>query len=153
MNDNKEMGPKSNDETSDGRLNVVLVEDSILMRAHVAASLSAIKGVAEVRQADDVPSGLRLLETIKPDVLILDIELPGRSGLDLLKIVRKQDAAVVIIMLTNYDEPEFRQRCAEFGANYFFNKSTEFLRVAEVCRELAARRAQQAGSSPRTAQE
>jgi len=146
MEDNNEIGSGSNGKTPASDLNVVLVEDSILMRAHVAASLSEIKGVAAVRQAEDVPSGLRLLETVTPDVLILDIELPGRTGLDLLKTVRKRDAAVVIIMLTNHDQPRLRQRCAELGANYFFNKLNEFGRVAEVCRELAERRARQAGS-------
>jgi len=153
MNNNSATGSESNNKTPSSSLTVVVVEDSILMRAHVAASLSAIKGVAAVRQAGDVPSALHLLETIKPDVLILDIELPGRSGLDLLKTVRKTDAAVVIIMLTNHDQPRMRKRCAELGANYFFNKLSEFGRVAEVCRELAERRTQQPGSSPRTAQE
>ncbi len=146
MDNNSATGSESNDKTPSGSLTVVVVEDSILMRAHVAASLSAIKGVAAVRQAEDVPSALQLLETIKPDVLILDIELPGRTGLDLLKTVRKTDAAVVIIMLTNYDQPRLRKRCAELGANYFFNKLSEFGRVAEVCRELAERRARRPGS-------
>jgi DNA-binding NarL/FixJ family response regulator len=153
MNDNNKIGSKSNAKTPAGGLNVLLVEDSILMRAHVVSSLSAIKGVGAIRQAGDVPSGLRLLETLKPDVLILDIELPGQTGLDLLKIVRKKDAAVVIIILTNHDHPMLRQKCADLGANFYFNKLTEFERVAEVCHELAARRAQQASSSPHTAQE
>lgn len=153
MNKDNGIGPESNGKTPAGNLNVVLVEDSILMRAHIAASLSAISGVAALRQAEDVPSGLRLLETIKPDVLILDIELPGQTGLDLLKIVRRRDAAVVIIMLSNHDHPMLRQQCANLGANFYFNKSSEFERVAEVCRELAERRARQAVSSPPTAQE
>jgi DNA-binding NarL/FixJ family response regulator len=142
MNDRNESGTESKEKTSVSGLNVMLVEDSILMRAHVASSLSAIKGVGVIRQAGDVPSGLQLLETLKPDVLILDIELPGQTGLDLLKIVRRRDATVVIIMLTNHDHPKLRERCAELGANYFFNKLSEFERVAEVCQELAARRAQ-----------
>jgi DNA-binding NarL/FixJ family response regulator len=123
-----------------GGLKVLLVEDSILMRAHVASSLRAIKGVAAVRQATDVPSGLQLLESLKPEVLILDVELPGQTGMDLLKIARRKDAAVVIIMLTNHDHPKLREKCAELGANFFFNKTTEFDRIAEVCRDLAQSR-------------
>jgi DNA-binding NarL/FixJ family response regulator len=146
MNNDNEIEPESKDKTPDGSLKVVLVEDSILMRAHIVARLSEINGVGVIRQASDVPSCLRLLQTIKPDVLILDIELPGQTGLQLLKTVRMIDTAVVIIMLTNHDQPRLRIRCAELGANYFFNKSREFERVAEVCRELAERRAQQPGS-------
>ncbi|MGP8200138.1 MAG: response regulator transcription factor [Limisphaerales bacterium] len=137
MSGNSEIASESSNKARTTGLNVVLVEDSIFMRAHVVASLIDIKGVSPIWQADDVPSGLMLLETIKPDMLILDIELPGQSGLDLLKTVRQRDTAVVIIMLTNHDHSMLRQRSMELGANFFFNKLSEFERVAEVCRELA----------------
>jgi DNA-binding NarL/FixJ family response regulator len=146
MNDKSATSPESNDKTPSSSLTVVVVEDSILMRAHIVASLSAIKGMGAIRQAGDVPSGLQLLETVKPDVLILEIQLPGLTGLQLLKAVRKTDPAMVIIMLTHHDQPRLRKRCAQLGANYFFSKSTEFERVAEVCRDLAERRAQRPGS-------
>jgi len=146
MNNGNEIGTGSNDKTRNGGLNVLLVEDSILMRAHVAASLNEIKGVAAIRQAENVSSGLQLMETVKPDVLIVDIELPGQTGMHFLEVVRTMDSNVVIIMLTSHDHPKLRQRCAELGANFFFSKLTEFERVAEVCRELAERRAHQAGS-------
>jgi DNA-binding NarL/FixJ family response regulator len=136
---------ESNKLTTAPDLVVALVEDSILMRAHVAASLSDVKGVGPIWQAHDVPSALRLLGTLKPDVLILDIELPGQSGLDLLKVVRKEDT-VVIIMLTIHDHPKMRQRAADLGVNYFFSKLSEFDRVADVCRELAGRRTSRDGS-------
>jgi len=126
-----------NNKTPTSNLSVVVVEDSILMRAQIVASLSAVKGMGTIRQAGDVPSGLRLLEKVKPDVLILDIQLPGPTGLQLLKTVRKTDTSMVIIMLTLHDQPRMRKRCAELGANYFFSKSSEFERVAEVCRDLA----------------
>ncbi|MGP8201967.1 MAG: response regulator transcription factor [Limisphaerales bacterium] len=146
MTKNNEVASESIRQRSAGGLKIVVVEDSILMRAHVVASLNEIKGVAPIRQAEDVPSGLRVLEAVWPDVLILDIGLPGKSGLDLLRIVRRCDPAVVIIMLTIHNEPKLRQSCAELGANYFFNKLQEFERVAEVCRDLAERRARQAGA-------
>jgi DNA-binding NarL/FixJ family response regulator len=132
---------ESENETSASGLQIVLVDDSILMRKRVEASLSALEGVAEIRQAVDVPSGLRLLDGRKLDLLILDIELPGRSGLDLLKVARRRNYTAVIIMFSIHDHPTLRQRCADLGADFFFHKLTEFERVAEVCRELAGRRA------------
>jgi len=122
-----------------GGLQVAVVDDSALMREHVIDSLSTVNGVAEIRQAADVPAGLRLLETRKPDLLVLDIELPGQSGLDLLKIARQRDYDAVIIMFSIHDHPALRQKCAELGADFFFHKLSEFDRVAEVCRELAER--------------
>jgi DNA-binding NarL/FixJ family response regulator len=141
VNSDNAIGSESENKASASGLQVVVVDDSILMREHVVESLSVIKGVAEIRQADDVPSGLCLLEGRKLDVLILDIELPGQSGLDLLKIARRRDYATVIIMFSIHDHPTLRQKCAELGADFFFHKLSEFERVAEVCRELAERRA------------
>ncbi len=129
-------------------LQVVLVDDSAPICERLAASVSAVKGVAAIRQAGDVPSGLRLLEERATDVLILDIELPGQSGLDLLQIARKKNAALVIIMLSIFNYPKLRQRCADLGADFYFHKVTEFEQVAEVCRKLAQYPTLRASSFP-----
>jgi signal transduction histidine kinase len=124
-------------------LQILLVDDSTLMRVHLTGSLNALDGVAEIRQASDVPSAIRLLQERAADVIILDIELPGQSGLELLKIVRNRDPLTTVIMISIHDLPTLRQKCADLGANYFFHKLTEFERVAEVCRELADRNERQ----------
>jgi DNA-binding NarL/FixJ family response regulator len=141
VNSDNAIGSESENKASTSGLQVVVVDDSILMREHVLESLSVIKGVAKIWQAADVPSGLCLLNGRKLDVLILDIELPGQSGLDLLKIARRRDYATVIIMFSIHDHPTLRQKCAELGADFFFHELSEFERLAEVCRELAERRA------------
>jgi DNA-binding NarL/FixJ family response regulator len=136
---------KSNDLAREGGLQVVLVDDSVPIRERLAASVRAIQGVSGIRQADDVPSGLRLLETGRTDVVVLDFELPGQSGLDFLMLARGGGCAALIIMFSVHDHPRLRQKCADLGADFFFNKLTEFQQVAEVCRDLSSRRAQQAG--------
>lgn len=122
---------------------VVLVDDSVPVRERVAASLAALDGVEVVGQAGDVPSGLRLLEEREPDVLILDLELPGQSGLDLLKIAKRRGYASVIIMFSIHDHPKLREKCAELGAAFYFNKNSEFELASEVCRKLAMQRRRQ----------
>jgi DNA-binding NarL/FixJ family response regulator len=153
MNNGEAIESGSKNKSPAGGLQIVLVDDSIPMREHVVASLSAIGGVAEIRQAIDVPSGLLLLDGRRLDLLILDIELPGQSGLDLLKIARRRNYTSVIIMFSMHDHPSLRQKCADLGADFFFHKLTEFERVADICRELAERQAQQAGAAPDTTHE
>jgi DNA-binding NarL/FixJ family response regulator len=126
-------------------IEVVLVDDSKLMRDRVVASLAVVNGVGVIREAGDVPSGLRLLEVAEPDVLILDIEMPGQSGIDLLKIAKRRTYAAVIIMLSIHDHPILRQKCLDLGADFYFHKLNEFERVAAVCRELVERRRQSTG--------
>jgi DNA-binding NarL/FixJ family response regulator len=124
-------------------LRVVLVDDSLPVRERVAASLAAVEGVEVVGQAGDVPSGLRLLEQCKPDVLILDLELPGQSGLELLVACRRAKHAAIIIMFSIHDEMKLREKCLEMGAAFYFNKASEFDHAIEVCRYLSSHRPRQ----------
>jgi DNA-binding NarL/FixJ family response regulator len=145
MNSNFACASTSNGKTSGHSLQVVLVDDSILLREHVAESLGSINAPVEIRQAGDVAAGLQLLEDRPADVLILDIEMPGRSGLDLLTLARRGGFVGTIIMLTIHDHPRIRQKCMELGANFFFHKLTHFDHVAEVCHQLAEFLTQRAG--------
>ena len=61
---------------------------------------------------------------LMPDVLILDMAMPGGNGFDVLQAVKQRPSAPLVIVLTNY--PAYRQRCLDAGADYFFDKSAEF---------------------------
>ncbi|MGC3958607.1 MAG: response regulator [Verrucomicrobiota bacterium] len=116
---------------------VVLVDDSAVVRERVAATLSSLGGVQVVGQAGDVPDGLRLVRETKPDLLILDIGLPGESGITLLETAKQEQLVPLIMMLTNQDHPKLRQHCAELGADFYFHKPTEFEKMIDLCFELA----------------
>jgi DNA-binding NarL/FixJ family response regulator len=126
-------------------VDVILVDDSVHLRDRVAARLAEVRGGGAIRQAADVPSGLRLLEAREPEVLILDIEMPGEGGIDLLKIARKRACASLVIMLSIHDHPKLRQRCMDWGADFYFNKLTEFEEAAKVCHDLVTWRWQSSG--------
>lgn len=148
MNNSDAIGSGPNPQGIPPALQIVLVDDSILMREHIVDSLYAVEGVGAIREALDVPSGLRLVQERQPDVLIIDVELPGQSGLDLLRLVRRRDTNTVIIMFSMHDHPSLRQKCAGLGADFFFHKLTEFEKVADVCREVIQRRRQKDGPNP-----
>jgi DNA-binding NarL/FixJ family response regulator len=75
-----------------------------------------------------------------PDSVLLDLNLMGKSGMDVLRAVHPQAPDIVFIVLTNHSEPQYRRACARAGARYFLDKSTEFERVREVIAEIAATR-------------
>ena len=99
----------------------------------------------------DVPklkSSLSLKPEFRPiNNMVLDIrmpiqsrsEMPTGSGMEVLAQVKEEEPPPVIIMLTNYPYPQYRRKCIEAGADYFFDKSTEFRKVAEVLETLAQR--------------
>jgi DNA-binding NarL/FixJ family response regulator len=128
-------------------IRVVLVDGTVYVRERLAELLSALEGVQVVGQAADGATALRLIEEHHPDVLVMDLELPGQSGTDVLASIRKDVRGPLIIILTNCDYPVLRQTCARLGADFYFYKSVEFERVIEVCQELA-RRARAKGPGP-----
>jgi DNA-binding response OmpR family regulator len=68
--------------------------------------------------------------------VILDIRMPGGSGMDVLQAIKREKQAPMVIMLTNYPYPQYRKKCLGLGADYFFDKSTEFEKVTELFKQL-----------------
>ncbi|MFZ8469327.1 response regulator, partial [Staphylococcus aureus] len=81
--------------------------------------------------------GLALVAAKLPDIVILDINLPDFSGIEVLKKIReKHKVKPVIIMLTNNTISDYRLACLELGANYFLDKSKDFLMLTTVIDEV-----------------
>ena len=119
-------------------MRIVIADDSIVVRQRLVRILGEMRGIEIVGQADDVPLARNLVETLKPDVAILDIRMPTGSGADLLPDLKKLSPAPKVIMLTNYAYPENRKKCMDGGADYFFDKSTEFQKVVATLKSMLA---------------
>lgn len=76
------------------------------------------------------------MRVLKPDVAIVDVRMPRRSGIDLLADIKNMQDILKVIMLTNYYTPETREKCFRQGADYFFDKSGEMEEVISVLRDL-----------------
>jgi DNA-binding NarL/FixJ family response regulator len=74
-------------------------------------------------------------------VVILDIRMPDKSGIEVLKDIRNKKLPIRVIMLTNYPYPQYRKKCEELGADYFFDKVTEIEEIPKVIEELVKNKA------------
>lgn len=117
-------------------MKVLIVDDSAIVRVRLADLLLDVEGVESVAQAEDALGALDLVKTLKPDVAILDVRMPKRSGIELLEDVKKIGKDFKVIMLTNYPTPENRAKCLGLGADYFFDKSSEIEQVINVLKYL-----------------
>ena len=86
------------------------------------------------------PDGSRIfsqIETFRPEIIFIDIHLPGESGLELTKKIKRSYPDIIVIILTNYDLPEYRQAAIRNKANYFITKdssASDFLALVEsIC--------------------
>ena len=119
---------------------VFIVDDSASIRVRLAEMLARMEDVAVVGEAESAPEAVNGVLTLRPDSVLLDLNLLGRSGIEVLRTVRKQAPEIVFVVLTNHCEPQYRRACAQAGAAYFLDKSTEFDRVREVIAEIASTR-------------
>ena len=118
----------------------LIVDDSALIRGRLASMLSEIPGVRLLGEASGAVDGAALIRSEHPDVVILDIRMPGRSGIGLLEDIKNDPERPTIIILTNYPYAAYRKRCMELGVSHFFDKTTEFTELETVVRELARSR-------------
>lgn len=119
-------------------MDVFISDDSPVVRVRLANMIEDIQGINLIGEANNVQDSIEKIEELKPDAIILDIRMPGGSGLDVLKKIKKdvQNHNPIIIVLTNYPYPQYRKKCLEAGADYFFDKSNEFHKVIEVFKDL-----------------
>lgn len=119
-------------------MRVLIVDDSKLLRVRLAEMVEMLPGAEVVGRAKDFDEAVELIKRMKPQIVILDIKMPGRNGIDVLRIIKNKYPHMVTIMFTNYSEDEYRQKCQDIGADFFFDKTTEFQSVEDVLRELIA---------------
>lgn len=114
----------------------LIVEDNASFHRTIRAMLASRFPSMRIEGARDGQEALQKLKRYEPDLVISDIRLPGESGLVLTKKIRNLYPQVVIVILTNYDLPEYREAAFQNGAQYFFSKEStkanEILDLAET---------------------
>jgi CheY-like chemotaxis protein len=104
-----------------GGFKVLIVEDSTLFRHLLDETLRDRFPSIGIYQARDGEEALQKVETFLPDLIFMDIRLPGENGLDLSKRIKSLYPNIIIIILTAYDLPEYRESSRQY-ADYFFSK-------------------------------
>jgi|SRR5579863_114490 len=94
--------------------------------------LQILDFVGEIRSAGSYESAEALLAEQIPDLVLLDINLGNRSGIELLQFIHDRYPTVTVIMLSNQSGPRHRAVCRDLGAAHFIDKSTEFGQIRSV---------------------
>jgi len=116
-------------------LRIVIADDSAIMRDYIRQSLSKMPGVVAMAEAVDGAQAFWLYHQMEPNVLVLDLNMPGVNGLEVLKAIRKRDQETVIIMLTADPTLALRDACLSAGANFYLEKA-DLPSLVDICQRL-----------------
>jgi DNA-binding NarL/FixJ family response regulator len=119
-------------------MKVYVADSSLVLRKRLVNCLSEIEGITVVGQAQEASAALEAIGELKPDVVVLDIcILGGMRGITLLKKIKKSDTSPRVLVLTNHSYSQYRRKCSQAGADFFFDKRFDLHNVIKVCTQLA----------------
>ena len=115
-------------------LKVIVADDSELIRDLLTQALSNVEGLRLVGMAENGAEAIELTTNLKPDLLILDMAMPNKNGIDVLKHIRKKDSALMIVMFTADQSAVLREACLQAGADYYLDKC-QVSALIDICQQ------------------
>lgn len=103
---------------------VLIVEDSPVFRKLLKETLRSQFPSMRISEAEDGKDALQKVTNFCPELIFMDIKLPGENGLELTKKIKAQCPDITVIILTSYDTPEYREAAVQSKANYFLSKGS-----------------------------
>lgn len=119
-------------------IRVCLVEDQTIVREGLRTLLGLVEGIEVVAEAADGEEAIRLIPQHAPDVVLLDMRLPKRNGLEVLRRLGEQGALPATIILTTFDEDGLVLDGLRAGAKGYLLKDVSLEQLAAAIREVAA---------------
>lgn len=116
-------------------IRVILADDHQVVRRGIRDFLTESGRIEVLAEADNGDEAVRLIEQHQPDVAVLDIQMPGRSGIEVVKWVRSQRLAIGTLILTAYDDDPYLMAALEAGTNGFVLKTAD---APEIVRAVIA---------------
>ncbi|GGG18604.1 DNA-binding response regulator [Rhodococcoides trifolii] len=144
-------------------IEVVLVEDQAMLRSAIATLLGLESDITVVAELETGERAVEVIEEQSPDVVLLDVEMPGMSGLEIAAALAERDSPCLVIMLTTFQRPGYVRRALEAGVRAYLTKDLPVGEIASAIRRVVAgemlisgeqlRQAMSSGASPLTTRE
>ena len=120
------------------KLKTLLIDDNkgfVVLARHLLATVSEVEVIGYGYDGYDA---VRLAEDLRPDLIIMDLAMPGMGGLQATRLIKAQDAPPRIVIASHYDDASHREHAANAGADGFVNKQEFEHRIPEIVRGFLA---------------
>jgi response regulator of citrate/malate metabolism len=116
------------------KIKVLLVDDAMLITKRLSEMIGEVEAVSDIFVSSNYENAVNIVEANKPDLVLLDIHLPDKSGIELLGYLRTNHPDLIVIMVTNKASQYYRDLCQQEGAHHFIDKSKEFEKIPDILR-------------------
>ena len=117
-----------NPSTGTNMKRVLIVEDNAFFLQFFRETLHSRFPSLEISEAADGEEAMQKIKAFQPKAIFMDVRLPGESGLELTKKIKAQYPDIIVVIVTNYDLPEYRKAAYESRADHFVSKDS-FLKI------------------------
>ncbi|MNJ41626.1 Transcriptional regulatory protein DegU [compost metagenome] len=117
-------------------ISIIIAEDQRMLRGALASLLDMEEDLQVVGQAENGAEALALVERVQPDVLLMDIEMPGQSGLDIAELLKQRSSPCRVIILTTFARPGYFERAVQAGVHGYLLKDEPSDKLAESIRRV-----------------
>ncbi len=115
---------------------ILVVDDHPLVRSGLIAELSKASDLTVAGEAADGDEAIERVRTLKPDLVLLDIALPGKNGLDVLKELQAESPDLKVLILSGFPERQYAIRCLKNGAKGYITKDTASAELVTAIRRV-----------------
>ena len=116
--------------------NILIIDDHPLVRAGFSQLIGDTPDLKVCGEAGDMASALKLLDSITPDLAIIDLSLAGGSGLDLIEHIKARDSGILILVASMHDESLYAERVLAAGARGYINKQEAQEKIIHAIRQV-----------------
>ena len=120
------------------KLSLLIVDDNIQFVKRMISLLSEVDDICDLHTAHNYDEAFFQLDK-ETDLVLLDIQMPGKNGMNILKQIKDSSNNCEVVMLTNSTGDYYREQCQKLGALFFLDKTNDFELVPDMIKEFAIR--------------
>lgn len=105
---------------------ILIVDDNKKYISRIKELLVDAGNNDQIAEANDYDMAIKKFDQINPSIILLDMNMPGKSGIEVLRYIKDSGHNCKVIMVTNYTNDSYRKLCLEVGADHFLDKTREY---------------------------
>ncbi len=114
---------------------VLLIDDSSVVSSRLVSMLEDSNNTQVILQATNYTEALNMMEEFRPDFVLIDIGLSGKTGMSLLEEIQEKHYGSKVVVITNLANKQYKDFCERMGVNYFLDKSNDFELIPGIITE------------------